>query len=99
MGTVADRILEINEHGALFGAAVAGAGDVNDDGFPDLLVGAPGCDHGQADEGCAYLYLGGPTGPALTPAWAVESNQAASEFGKSLAGVGDVNGMTALLTC
>ncbi|MCB9746365.1 MAG: FG-GAP repeat protein [Alphaproteobacteria bacterium] len=42
------------------GAALAGAGDVNDDGYIDLLVGAPGLDGSATDSGGAYLILGGP---------------------------------------
>jgi len=38
------------------GAAVAGGGDVNGDGFDDVLVGAT--DHGDAWHGAAYLVLG-----------------------------------------
>lgn len=43
---------------ARFGFAVAGAGDVNADGYPDLVVGAPY--DGQA--GAVYLFQGGPGG-------------------------------------
>ncbi len=40
------------------GAAVAGAGDVNDDGIPDLLIGSPLADLGFDVDGAAYLVLG-----------------------------------------
>ncbi|MGH8567416.1 MAG: integrin alpha [Gammaproteobacteria bacterium] len=40
---------------AAFGAAVAGAGDVNGDGAPDLLVGAPEQD---SSRGQAYVFSG-----------------------------------------
>jgi len=77
------------------GYAIAGAGDVNDDGYGDLLLGAPLLGSGQP--GSALLYLGGPTGlPTLaTPANAsavITSDVAGSEFGFSVAGIGDVNG-------
>ncbi len=41
------------------GAALAPAGDTNDDGFPDLIVGAAGNDETGTGAGQAYLLLGG----------------------------------------
>jgi len=42
------------------GYTVAGAGDTNGDGYPDLLVGAPYNDETGTDAGAAYLLLGSP---------------------------------------
>jgi len=77
--------------GAAFGASVAPAGDVNGDGWSDVLVGAPLFDNGQVDEGRAYLYLGGPTGLSASAAWTFESNQANAHAGAVVASAGDVN--------
>ena len=41
------------------GVALAAAGDVNADGFFDLLIGANGDDDGGTYAGAAYLLLGG----------------------------------------
>ncbi len=76
---------------AYFGYVVAPAGDVNGDGFADLLVGAFKADNGQTDEGRAYLYLGSATGPAATPVWIVEGNAASANLGICVAPAGDVN--------
>ena len=55
-----------------FGRAVAGIGDVDGDGYDDVLVGAPEYD----GEGRVSLYLGSPTGLQSTPGLA-ESLQSA----------------------
>jgi MYXO-CTERM domain-containing protein len=83
---------ESNQPAALFGGSVASAGDINGDGFGDVLVGASHYDNGQTDEGRAYLYLGSGSGLALTPAWTAESNQTNADFGHVVSGAGDVNG-------
>ncbi|MDP2323750.1 MAG: FG-GAP-like repeat-containing protein [Gammaproteobacteria bacterium] len=84
--------VEANQVGAAFGSAVATAGDINGDGYADLLVGAPFHDHEDTDEGAAFLYLGDATGLSNTPAWTVEGNQAGARFGAAVATAGDVNG-------
>jgi hypothetical protein len=78
-----------------FGATVAAAGDVNGDGYDDVIVGASYYDAGQPNEGAAFLFLGGPAGIAdgspATAAARIESNQASAHLGQA-AGAGDVNG-------
>ena len=83
---------EGDQDGAYFGYVVASAGDVNGDGYSDVIVSAVLHDNGQTDEGRAYVYLGSTTGPATTAAWTAESNQASAWLGESVAGAGDVNG-------
>lgn len=77
--------------GVQFGFSVAGAGDVNGDGYDDILVGSWLYDNGQGDEGRAYLYLGSASGPRTTPAWTAEGNYPQVWFGYSVASAGDVN--------
>jgi hypothetical protein len=81
-----------NQEGASFGYSVAGAGDVNGDGYSDVVVGAYGYDNGEDSEGRAFLYLGSASGLATTPAWTAEGNQVSANFGASVASAGDVNG-------
>jgi hypothetical protein len=53
-----------NEDLAFFGAAVASAGDLDGDGFADVVVGAY---NGGGGNGGAFVYFGSPTGIAETP--------------------------------
>jgi hypothetical protein len=80
-----------DQEGALFGASVAAAGDVNADGYGDLVVGAPGYDHGELDEGAAFAFYGSDSGPRTTYSWRVEGGLAGSALGISVAAAGDVN--------
>ncbi|MEE8392507.1 MAG: integrin alpha [Anaerolineae bacterium] len=79
-------------NGALIGWSVSTAGDVNGDGYADVIVGAPKYDHGQPEEGVAFLYVGGPDGPASSPDWIGEGDQDWAWFGHVVATAGDVNG-------
>ncbi|MFH0894906.1 MAG: gliding motility-associated C-terminal domain-containing protein [Bacteroidota bacterium] len=83
---------ESNQTNAQYGYAVNAAGDINADGYDDVIVGAPLYDNGQADEGIVYVYLGSPTGLSAIPAWTFENNIATSRVGFSVASAGDVNG-------
>ena len=83
---------ESNQADALFGTSVSTAGDVNGDGYSDVIVGARFYDNGEVDEGRAFVYHGSATGLEAIEAWTAESNQANALFGSSVATAGDVNG-------
>ena len=84
--------LESNQANAQMGISVSSAGDVNGDGYSDIIVGAHLFDNGQTDEGRAYIYHGSDTGISSTAAAILESNQASAQFGIAVATAGDVNG-------
>ncbi|MBI2027484.1 MAG: FG-GAP repeat protein, partial [Deltaproteobacteria bacterium] len=42
----------------VFGTAVSGAGDVNNDGIADVIVGAPFDDDGGSSSGVAFIFYG-----------------------------------------
>jgi hypothetical protein len=75
-----------------FGSAIAGVGDINDDGHPDFVVGSHQSATGSGG-GLARIYFGGPSLDA-TPDRTLQSPTGgnAGLFGFSVAGLGDVNG-------
>ncbi len=75
-----------------FGETVAAAGDVNGDGYGDVVVGAPREAGTLVNEGGAYLFLGSAQGSSPTHAWVYRSGQAESATGNAVASAGDVNG-------
>ena len=79
-----------------FGFSVSGAGDVNADGYDDVLVGVPWYDGGEQDTGRAYLFFGSPAGLSTVPAWFASGDtpavgEAGSRLGYSVAAAGDVD--------
>ncbi len=74
-----------------FGYSVGPAGDVNHDGFDDVVIGAPYGTHGEVNEGLAFLYLGSPSGLLQRQSWFVEGNRPQVVLGFSVWGAGDVN--------
>ncbi|MCI0585194.1 MAG: VCBS repeat-containing protein, partial [Chloroflexi bacterium] len=77
---------------AEFGRIVSSAGDVNADGYSDVIVGAYLYDGGQIDEGAAFIYMGGENGLSTSPGYVIESNQGNARLGNSVSAAGDVNG-------
>ena len=85
--------------GDLFGFAVAGIGDIDFDGVPDIAVGAIADDTPLSNNGALYLIALNPTGTAKsvtkvdgsTPALA-GALDAADSFGSAVASVGDIDG-------
>jgi len=75
--------------GAGYGSAVATAGDVNGDGYADVVVGV----QGSGEPGECFVYLGAEGGPSSTPSFTLDLAPGAdSTFGASVATAGDVNG-------
>jgi hypothetical protein len=67
-------VIEGNQTGAQLGSSVSSAGDVNGDGYSDILIGVPFFDLGQSDEGLVYLDLRN-TGRFGIRSWLVSSEQ------------------------
>jgi len=71
--------------GDAFGVDVNAAGDFNNDGFPDFVVGAYLADANGVDSGMARVYSGQTFGTLNT----FNGDAAGDEFGDSVAGAGD----------
>jgi hypothetical protein len=66
-------------------------GDVNGDGYDDVVVGAQDYDNGETDEGQVWLYYGSANGLESAAAWTSESNQVGAAYGWAVGAAGDVN--------
>jgi hypothetical protein len=82
---------EGNQYGAYFGNSLNSAGDVNADGYDDVIIGANGISNGEVSEGKAFLFLGSGAGLASNAAWTAEGDQDSAQFGNSVSSAGDVN--------
>jgi hypothetical protein len=85
----ADMTLDGTNAGEGLGLALSNAGDVNNDGFADIVVGAPFAPPSQS--GRVLIFLGGPTLSA-SPALVLPGPQVNTQFGRSVAIAGDLNG-------
>src|SRR3989339_398687 len=86
-----DWQVESNQANSQFANYLSTAGDVNGDGYGDVIIGAHAYDNGQNDEGKAFVYYGSSIGLSASPDWTAESDQANAYFGISVSTVGDVN--------
>ena len=74
-----------------FGSAVGTAGDINNDGYDDVIVGAPSFVNSDGSIGRVFLYLGSINGLPSTPSSSVLSLSAEGSFGNFVTSAGDVN--------
>ena len=85
------------------GIAVSSAGDVNGDGYDDLIIGANGADPNGADSGETYVVYGGAAAPGTDGALDLSMLDGGNGFtltgvgaedrsGRSVSAAGDVNG-------
>jgi hypothetical protein len=90
-GTMPDLVLDPASTNERFGSALAGGGDLNGDGHPDFVVGAPADGPGSSAPGSVYVYFGGPAIDAQ-PDLVINGSQPGESFGAAVAIVPDFNG-------
>jgi hypothetical protein len=71
-----------------FGDALAAAGDINGDGFEDVVVGMPGADSGALTNAGRIVVLNGRFGTYMKEVYGTATG---NNFGTSVAGPGDLN--------
>jgi hypothetical protein len=76
-------LLSVVSDGLQFGAAVAPAGDVNNDGYADVIIGAY--------TSLRAFVFHGSAGGTLTAPTTTLGGAASSEFGRAVVGLGDTN--------
>jgi len=92
MDNVPDVVIEGPYQGIHFAYSVAGAGDLNGDGYDDIIVGAPtGTVFLGNEEGFAFIYFGGSPMDSLYDLLLIGDKEGA-HLGWSVASAGDFNG-------
>jgi hypothetical protein len=97
--------VQASAEGDYLGYSVSGAGDVNGDGFPDVIVGAHTAAPDNRDRaGAVYLFFGNVSGsPTVDTANFISSDSVGyviwgaavyNQIGSSVSGAGDVNNDT-----
>ncbi len=91
-GALMDNIADVTMTGEAtlyyFGNSVSSAGDVNGDGFPDVIIGAYGY---STNTGKAYIYFGGASMNNVADV-TMTGETTNNNFGISVSSAGDVNG-------
>jgi hypothetical protein len=88
MDTTADVILQDSDYLYFFGHSLCSAGDVNNDGYDDVIVGA---NLGWWCDGCGfvYIYFGGEDMDSVCDVYF--QGAFGDQMGESVAGIGDIN--------
>jgi hypothetical protein len=79
------------ERGGEYGCTIDSAGDLNGDGFGDLVVGQCDVDQAPGAGSAAYVFFGGPSGISATAPTVLPEPVQGIAFGYAAGSAGDVN--------
>ncbi|MCC7013164.1 MAG: FG-GAP repeat protein [Planctomycetes bacterium] len=82
------RTFDGTTSGEYFGVCVDGGGDVDNDGYPDVVIGSPFADYNGGNSGSVFVYSGRTWGLLYN----FKGTASADELGRSCAWAGDVDG-------
>ena len=94
------RPLNTTDLGLFYRMSATGAGDLNNDGFDDVVIGAVNADFGAQNTGSAFVYFGNSTPPASvnldalngTNGFRLDGATGFANLGYSTSAAGDLNG-------
>ncbi len=90
--STADLVLDGLSWGSGFGADVAGTGDVNNDGYDDVIVAAPLYEaYMESYRGAAYVFFGGAAPDAAHDLF-FQGSTTQDNLGSAVGAAGDMNG-------
>ena len=84
--------ISVTSRSAFYGYSVSNAGDVNGDGYADVIIGARSMTEVINDEGIFQVWGGSPTGIDYPFIGFGNGGETLSWYGASVANAGDVNG-------
>ncbi len=87
--TIADMTL-VGDASSFFGKSLSSAGDFNNDGYEDLLVGAPFYDLPGTSAGAVYLFYGGPSADSVAD-HVLTGENGGDYYGIAVSAAGDFN--------
>jgi len=90
--TTPDWIATGGQSNAVFGFSASAAGDVNGDGYDDIVVGASRLRGNDQGAGRFSVFFGSSTGLQSKAAFQVDGSERAAHLGEAVSGKGDLNG-------